>query len=160
MLLRRRTSRARAPLLCLGSFSWFIFLLVIPVRFKGTVKRVKKSLATCSATFPQHELNSDNVARFTTSRTKTFQLYLLHWMVKRRNETSPPPPSDTLSARSFSWRQCPHVYQELWNKESKRKQNNFKRTFLIDVYNLYSEESRLILDELDSVLDLGWISRN
>ena len=56
--------------------------------------------------------------------------------------------------------ECPLVYQEPRNKESKRKQNNFKRTFLIDFYNLYSEESRLILDELDSVLDLGWISRN
>ena len=56
--------------------------------------------------------------------------------------------------------ECPLVYQEPRNKESKWKQNNFKRTFLIDFYNLYSEESRLILDELDSVLDLGWISRN
>ena len=55
---------------------------------------------------------------------------------------------------------CLLVYQEPRNKESKKKQNNFTRTFLIDAYNLYSEESCLFLDELDSVLDLGWISRN
>ena len=30
----------------------------------------------------------------------------------------------------------------------------------MDAYNLYSEESHLILDELDLVLDLGWICHN
>ena len=81
MVLCWRASRARAPLLCLECFSWFLFLLVIPVRFKGTVKRVKKRV-TSFATFLQHELNSDDVAGFATPRRMTPRLLaeaLLWW---------------------------------------------------------------------------------
>ena len=44
-------------------------LLVIPVRFKGTVKRLKEKRATCFATLLQNELNSIDVARFTNLST-------------------------------------------------------------------------------------------
>ena len=126
MLLRRRTSRARAPLLCLGSFSWFIFLLVIPVRFKDTVKRVKNPCNLFCNISATRVVRATMLRLFISSRTKSFQLYLLHWMLKRRNKTSLPPPSDTLSARSFSWRQSALLY--IKNQEIKSRKGN--RTIL------------------------------
>ena len=123
MVLHWRASRARAPLLCLESFSWFLFLLVISMRFKGTVKRVKKTVQLLLQHFCNTSWITTMLRVFTTPRTKTFQLYLLHWMVKRRNKTSLPPPSDTLSARSFSWRQSALLYiksQEINSRKGNR----------------------------------------
>ena len=55
-------------------------LLFIPVRFKGTVKRVKNPMELFFAPLLQNELNSDDVERFTTHELKPFNfIYCIDW---------------------------------------------------------------------------------
>ena len=117
MVLRWSASRARAPLLCLESFSWFLFLWVIPVRFKGTVKRVKKKRVNSFATFLQHELNSGDVAGFyhPTNVNLSTLFVALDDKTQKQNFSSSPV-WYTQCEVVFLTSECPLVYQEPINK--------------------------------------------
>ena len=64
------------PRIFCDSFNAYLLLFIL-VRFKVTVKQVKKNSAACFATLLQNELNSNDVALFTIRKSKPFNFVAL-----------------------------------------------------------------------------------